>query len=191
MRERAGRMTESGSGKVVILGVTGSVAAYKAVYVASTLRKHGVEVDAVLTANAARFVTPLQFGSVTGRPVYMEMFSERDDIVHVSLADRASLLLVAPASANFIGKYANGIADDLLSTTAVSVDCPVLLAPAMNSRMWGHPAVQANVESLRKRGVVFVGPGEGRLACGAEGIGRLAEPGEIVSEAVRILESRK
>jgi phosphopantothenoylcysteine decarboxylase/phosphopantothenate--cysteine ligase len=175
--------------KALILGVTGSVAAYKAVFVASELRKHDVEVFSVLTRNAAEFVTPLQFSSVTGMPAYVEMFEQRDEMTHISLADKAGLLLVAPASADFIGKYANGIADDLLSTTALSVDCPALLAPAMNSRMWLHPAVQENVKRLVERGVEFIGPEEGRLACGTSGIGRLAEPGAIVSRVLELLKS--
>lgn len=174
-------------GKSVILGVTGSVAAYKAVHVASGLRRRGIEVYCVLSANAMRFVTPLQFSAVTGLPAYHDMFAERGDIPHVSLAEQAGLLVVAPASANFIGKYAAGIADDLLTTTAISLDCPVLLAPAMHSRMWLHAAVQANVERLRQRGALLIGPDSGRLASGAEGIGRMADPEKIVAEALRIL----
>lgn len=176
--------------EALILGVTGSVAAYKAVEVASLLVKEGIEVHCVLTANAARFVAPLQFSSLSGMPAYSEMFQERGQMLHISLAERAGLLLVAPASANFIGKYASGIADDLLTTTALSLSCPVILAPAMNSRMWQHPAVQENVRRLKERGAVFIGPEVGRLACGMEGIGRLAAPEKIVAEAVRLLRRR-
>lgn len=182
-------MAQATSNPVLMLGITGSVAAYKAVFIASELRKRDVDVFCVLSRNAAEFVTPIQFSSVTGRPAYLEMFQEREEITHISLADCAGLLLVAPASADFIGKYANGIADDLLSTTVLSVDCPVALAPAMNSRMWLHPAVQENVKRLKNRGCEFIGPEEGRLACGASGPGRLAEPETIVNHVLGMLGS--
>ncbi|HHN46590.1 MAG TPA: hypothetical protein ENN09_04035 [Planctomycetes bacterium] len=172
----------------VVLGVTGGIAAYKAAGLASMLIAQGMSVRVVMTENAAKFVAPLTFETLTGGPVHVGQFSPRASMEHISLARFARVLLVAPATANFIGKYASGIADDLLTTTALTVSCPVVIAPAMNGAMWRHPAVQENVRRLRGRGVEIVGPVEGRLACGDVDVGRLAPEGEIAQVVVKILE---
>lgn len=169
--------------RTVVLGVTGSIAAYKAAELCSRFGKLGYEVYVVMTRAATAFVTPLTFETITGHPVAVELLS-RDiphEIEHISLARRADVFLVAPASANLLGKYANGVADDLLTTTLLATGAPVVIAPAMNTQMYLHAAVQHNMETLRQRGVVFVEPASGRLACGEEGQGRLAEIDDIVS----------
>ena len=173
----------------VALGVTGCIAAYKAVEVLRGLQKRGVAVQVVMTANAARFVTPLTFQAISGAPVINAMFEPTDDpeIKHIALAQSVDLLLVAPATANALAKFANGIADDFLSTVYISTTAPVMVAPAMNVEMWQHPATQANVRKLKDRGVIFVDPGEGFLACRSVGPGRLAEPDEIVARAWSVL----
>ena len=160
----------------MLLGVTGSIAAFKAVELAGRLIASGKAVTVVMTRAARKFVTPLTFETVTRRPVGTKVFGPRsgEKIEHISLADAADCLVIAPATANFIAKMACGIADDLLSTTALSVTCPTIVAPAMNHRMWKHPATQKNVATLKSRGVLFVGPEEGRLASGEVGMGRLA-----------------
>ncbi|HMG37083.1 MAG TPA: bifunctional phosphopantothenoylcysteine decarboxylase/phosphopantothenate--cysteine ligase CoaBC [Blastocatellia bacterium] len=175
--------------KKVVLGVTGCIAAYKAVEVLRGLQKRGVDVQVAMTAHATAFVGPLTFRSISGHPVVTGMFDETDDpeIKHIQLAQWADLLLVAPATANAIAKFANGLADDFLSTLYISTTAPVALAPAMNVEMWGHPATQANVSRLRDRGVHFVDPAEGYLACRTVGAGRLAEPDEIVERALEIV----
>jgi phosphopantothenoylcysteine decarboxylase/phosphopantothenate--cysteine ligase len=176
---------------MVVLGVTGCIAAYKAVEVLRGLQKRGVDVQVVMTGHATRFVTPLTFQSVSGHPVISGMFDPTDDpeIKHIQLAQSAELLLIAPATANSLAKFANGIADDFLSTLYISTTAPVLVAPAMNVEMWAHPATQENVRRLRARGVRFVDPEEGYLACKTVGAGRLAEPAEIVDRAMEILGS--
>lgn len=173
----------------VALGVTGCIGAYKAVEVLRGLQKEGVSVQVVMTTHATQFVTPLTFQAVSGYPVITEMFAGTDDpeIKHIEIAQSIDLLLVVPATANALAKFAAGIADDFLSTLYVSTNAPVLIAPAMNSEMWLHPATQDNVRRLRGRGVEFVNPGEGYLACKTVGPGRLAEPAEIVSRALAIL----
>ena len=177
-------------GKLVILGVTGGIAAYKACDVASKLTQAGADVCVIMTAHAQEFVRPRSFEAITHRPVITSMFgpaadarSWEDD--HIPLTDAADVLLIAPATANIIGKIANGIADDMLSTVALAFDGPTIVAPAMNFRMWEHPAVRRNMARLAEQGVRFVGPEEGRLASGAIGIGRLAGTAGIVS-GVRI-----
>ena len=172
------------------LGVTGCIAAYKAVEVLRGLQKRGVSVQVVMTRHAAQFVGPLTFQSISGQPVITEMFAPTDDpeIKHIQIAQAIDLLLVAPATANTLAKFANGIADDFLSTLYISTTAPVLAAPAMNVEMWAHPATQENVRRLRERGVRFVDPGEGYLACRTVGAGRLAEPSEIVERAWEILQ---
>lgn len=172
------------------LGVTGCIAAYKAVEVLRGLQKRGVSVQVVMTRHAAQFVGPLTFQSISGQPVITEMFAPTDDpeIKHIQIAQAIDLLLVAPATANTLAKFANGIADDFLSTLYISTTAPVLVAPAMNVEMWAHAATQENVKRLRERGVHFVDPGEGYLACRTVGAGRLAEPAEIVQKAWEILE---
>src|SRR5438876_1789995 len=172
----------------VALGVTGCIAAYKAVEVLRGLQKRGAGVRVVLTRHATEFVTPLTFQAISGFPVITEMFAPTDDpeIKHIQLAQSIDLLLVAPATANTLAKFANGIADDFLSTLYISATSPVLVAPAMNVEMWAHPATRDNVRRLRERGVGFVDPEEGYLACRTVGAGRLAEPNEIVRRACEI-----
>jgi phosphopantothenoylcysteine decarboxylase/phosphopantothenate--cysteine ligase len=172
-------------GRHIVLGVTGGIAAYKAAELARFLAKEGAEVRVVMTRNACEFVTPLTFESLTGRPVARELFDRRTEEAHahVELARWAELLIVAPATANAVAKLALGLADDLLSTTALACRAPVVLAPAMNAAMWEHPASRSNVETLRERGVRLVGPAEGELACGESGPGRMADPAEIVEAA--------
>lgn len=169
---------------VLVLGVTGSIAAYKAAELCSRFVKEGFEVYVVMTAHAAQFVSPLTFETLSGHPVAQDLFerSAPHEIEHISLARRADVFLIAPASANILGKYANGIADDLLSTTLLATKAPVVIAPAMNTQMYQSEAVQHNIALLRSRGVWFVSPASGRLACGEEGEGRLAELGDIVSD---------
>ena len=176
----------------VVLGVTGCIGAYKACEVLRELQKRGVDVHVVMTQNAARFVSPMTFEALSRHPVFLDQFAlgMEGDIRHISLADAAELLLVAPATANSLGKFARGIADDSLSTLYTATKAPVLVAPAMNVNMFEHPAVVENMETLRRRGVRFVEPGSGYLACGWLGKGRLAEPAEIVAAALAILERR-
>jgi phosphopantothenoylcysteine decarboxylase/phosphopantothenate--cysteine ligase len=173
----------------VVLGVTGSIAAYKAVDLASKLTQTGVAVHTVMTESATKLVGPASFRAITGQPISTDMFNLTNpySIEHVSLAELADLLLIAPATANVIAKLANGIADDLLTCTALATQAPILIAPAMHTAMWENPATQANIETLRDRGVGFVGPVEGRLASGGIGIGRFAPVHEILGEALRIL----
>ncbi|RKY22823.1 MAG: phosphopantothenoylcysteine decarboxylase [Planctomycetota bacterium] len=169
--------------KVVCLGVTGGIAAYKAAELCSMLVKRGAEVHVLMTAAARRFVGELTFETLSHNPVITELFSRSAeyDPEHVALARRASAAVVAPATANILAKMACGIADDALSTALLTFDCPCFVAPAMNSRMWKHPATVENVRRLKERGVVFIGPAEGPLACrDEEGPGRMAEPAEIV-----------
>lgn len=172
---------------LVALGVTGGIAAYKAAELSSMLRRNGFELQVLMTENATRFVGPLTFRTLSQRPVVTSLWEVPEwRPEHVALADEAAIFVVAPATANFLAKYANGIADDALTTFAATFDGPVLLAPAMNPKMWAHPACQANVELLRSRGVRFAGPESGRVACGEGGVGRMAEPATIF-EAVRNL----
>src|SRR2546425_10510959 len=178
---------------IVGLGVTGCIAAYKAVQVLRGLQKRGASVRVVMTRHATEFVGPLTFQSISGFPVIAEMFAPTDDpeIKHIQLAQAIDLLLVAPSTANALAKFANGIADDFLSTLYISSTCPVLVAPAMNVEMWAHPATRENVRRLRERGVQFVDPEEGYLACRTVGAGRLAEAERIVSRAFELVGSGK
>ncbi|MCD6501237.1 bifunctional phosphopantothenoylcysteine decarboxylase/phosphopantothenate--cysteine ligase CoaBC [bacterium] len=170
------------SGKRILLGVTGSISVYKACEVARRFIKGGAEVRVVMTNNAARFVSPMLFEVLTNAPALSDMFPESGDrLAHVDISAWADLFLIAPATANFIGKAAAGIADDLLTSTLLAFDGPVLVAPAMNDRMWANTAVQENVSRLRERGFGFVGPGNGELACGDAGPGRLADIEEIIA----------
>jgi len=174
---------------LVGLGVTGGIGAYKAVEVARGLQKRGHDVVAIMTPSARRFVGEVTFEAITRRPVISDQFARgaNADIEHIALATDIGLLLVAPATANVIGKLANGIADDFLTSLYLATRAPVLLAPAMNTHMLEHPAVQRNLQTLAARGVHFVDPGEGFLACGWIGKGRLAEPDAIVEAAERLL----
>jgi len=176
-------------GRRVLLGVTGSIAAYKAVEIARGLVKKGALVQTVMTASACRFVTPLTFAAVTGQPVFTNEidFTENGEMSHISLAAQSDLVIVAPATANIIGKAAGGIADDLLSTLLLVARPPILMAPAMNCRMYEHPAVQKNIETLRTRGIEMEGPCSGDLACGEEGSGRMADPSDIIARAEAML----
>jgi phosphopantothenoylcysteine decarboxylase/phosphopantothenate--cysteine ligase len=171
------------------LGVTGGIGAYKSVEVARGLQKRGHDVAAIMTRSARRFVGELTFEAITRRPVITDQFARgaNADIEHIALATDIGLLLVAPATANIIGKFANGIADDFLTSLYLATRAPVLMAPAMNTHMLEHPAVQRNMQTLSARGVSFVEPGEGFLACGWIGKGRLAEPDAIVDAAERCL----
>jgi phosphopantothenoylcysteine decarboxylase/phosphopantothenate--cysteine ligase len=174
---------------LIALGVTGGIGAYKAVEVCRLLQKRGHDVVAVMTRSAARFVGPLTFEAITRRPVITSQWKPamNADIEHISIADGIALLLVAPCTANVIGKFAHGIADDFLSSLYLATKAPVLLAPAMNTNMLAHEAVQANLRTLTARGVRFVEPGEGYLACGWIGKGRLAEPEDIARAAADVL----
>ena len=175
------------TGKKIVVGVTGGIAAYKACDLVSRLKKRGAQVRVVLTEHACQFVQPLSFETLSGNPAYTDSFDRKYEIEHVALAKWADLMLIAPATANCMAKMACGIADDLLSTTCLAVRCPVLVAPAMNSAMWRNPATQANLELLRSWGLRFVGPEAGRLACGDDDVGRMSEPEQIVKAVEAIL----
>jgi phosphopantothenoylcysteine synthetase/decarboxylase len=170
--------------KRVVLGVTGSIAAYRAAELASTLTKESVEVDVILTDEALRFITPLTFAALTKREVFTRDNDGMRDgqPAHISLADRADLVVVAPATAHLIAQVAHGLAPDLLTSVLLATPAPVLVAPAMNGKMWHHAATQANANLLGKRGVIFIGPEAGMLACGYEGLGRLWPVPEIACE---------
>jgi phosphopantothenoylcysteine decarboxylase/phosphopantothenate--cysteine ligase len=168
----------------VLLGVSGGIAAYKAALVARLLEAAGADVTVVLTENATRFIGPDTFSTLTGAPAHTSLWERPGEVLHVRLAREAHVAVVVPATANVLAKLAHGHADDLLSATLLEATCPLVIAPAMHSGMWEHPATQANVEILRDRGVTFVGPATGALAHGDEGIGRLEEPEDVVA-AVR------
>jgi len=167
-----------------LLGVSGGIAAYKAALVARLLEAAGADVSVVLTENATRFIGPDTFSTLTGAPAHTSLWERPGEVLHVRLAREAHVAVVVPATANVLAKLAHGHADDLLSATLLEATCPLVIAPAMHSGMWEHPATQANVEILRDRGVTFVGPATGALAHGDEGIGRLEEPEDVVA-AVR------
>ncbi len=175
--------------KEIILGITGSIAAYKAAEVISLLKKNKYSVTAIMTGEAEKFITPLTIQTVSGNKVYQNMFAlpEKWDLVHTSLADKADLILIAPATANIIGKLASGICDDLLTCTVFASRAKVLIAPAMNSKMYEHKIVQENIQKLKRLGYKFINPIRGKLACGAEGIGCLAKVEDIVLEVKRLL----
>ncbi len=176
-------------GRKIVLGVTGGIAAYKAAELVRELVKGGAEVHVVMTRSAQAFVTPLTFQTLSGNPVITELFSliEESEIGHIALADKAEVLIVAPATANVIGKIASGIADDMLTTIVMATKAPVLFAPAMNVHMWENPICQENISKLRSRGYHFVEPGCGELACGYEGKGRLADLSIILEEIRTVL----
>lgn len=167
--------------KRILLGVTGSIAAYKVVDLASKLTQAGALVDVVMTEAAQKFVTPLTFRSVTGRPVYVDMWGLDDHVRHVALAEQADLMVIAPATAHTLAKLAHGLADNLLTVTAVAARCPMMVAPAMDGGMYESPATQANVDTLKARGVQFIGPTAGRMASGLSGLGRMVEPAELMA----------
>ncbi len=175
------------SGKKIVVGVTGGIAAYKACDLVSRLKKRGAQVRVVLTAHACQFVAPLSFETLSGNQAYTDTFDRKYEIGHVSLAKWADLMIVAPCTANAMGKFAAGIADDLLSTSFLAMTGKVLIAPAMNCAMWKNAAVQDNLALLKRRGVCVVGPESGFLACGDVDIGRMSEPEDILRAAEEIL----
>jgi phosphopantothenoylcysteine decarboxylase / phosphopantothenate---cysteine ligase len=177
--------------KHILLGVTGSIACYKAADLASKLAQAGAQVDVLLTQGALQFVTPLTFQSVTGRRAYTDadLWGGEAHVLHVGLGHSTDLLIIAPLTANSLAKLAHGIADNLLSITALAARCPLLIAPAMDGGMFSHPATQANLEILRGRGADIIGPAEGHLASGLAGLGRMVEPLEILAQA-RLLMAR-
>jgi phosphopantothenoylcysteine decarboxylase len=174
----------------ILLGVTGGIAAYKAADLCSKLVQSGAAVTVVMTEAARQFIGPTTFEALTGRPVYHEAFRPVEHFrgEHIGLAQRANLMIVAPATANYLAEVAGGFAHDLLSTLTLTITCPLLLAPAMNCEMWAKPAVQRNVTQLRADGVHFVEPGTGWLSCGQIGAGRMAEPTEIIEAIARLLD---
>jgi phosphopantothenoylcysteine synthetase/decarboxylase len=177
---------------MIVLGVTGSIAAHKAVDLASWLTKQGADVHAILTKDAQRFITDLPFKTLTRHPVTTDLYDVEEGWkpVHITLADTAALLLIAPATANIIAKLAHGLADDALSCVALALNSAarVLVAPAMNGKMWNHPATQQNVATLKARKVEFIGPEEGLLSCGYEGIGRLWPVEQIGRRALELIQ---
>ena len=178
------------TGKHILLGVTGSLAAYQAADLIGLLKQQMASVRVIMTRSATRFITPLTLEVISEHSVTVEMFGSagQGGVEHIAVASMADLLLIAPATANIIGKLAAGIADDMLSTTALAVTCPVLIAPAMNERMWLNPIVQTNVRQLTELGVRFVGPEYGAMACGGEGWGRLAGLASIVRAASQLID---
>ncbi|CAH0259088.1 MULTISPECIES: bifunctional phosphopantothenoylcysteine decarboxylase/phosphopantothenate--cysteine ligase CoaBC [Peribacillus] len=179
--------------KKVLLCVTGGIAVYKAAALTSKLTQEGAHVKVIMSESAREFVTPLTFQALSRNDVYTDTFDEKDSsvIAHIDLADWADIILLAPATANVIGKVANGIADDMITTTLLATEAPVWVAPAMNVHMYAHPAVQKNMETLRSFGYQFIEPGEGYLACGYVGKGRLEEPETIVEHLNRYFDERK
>lgn len=180
-------------GKNVVLGVTGGIAAYKACELCSRLRKSGAQVYVIMTKNACEFVSPLTFETLSNHPVVTDTFKRPDtwEVEHVALAKRAELFIIAPATANIMAKMACGIADDMLSTTVLATRAPILLAPAMNTGMWENIATKENADTLRRRGVHFIGPEGGYLACGDSGAGRMSEAKDIFEAAERLLTKRQ
>jgi len=176
--------------KHIVLGVTGSIAAYKAADLVRKFRKKSYRVSVIMTEAAEEFITPVTLATLSGEKVWRSMFDKEAEeriVSHLSLANDASVLVVAPASADMIGKIANGLADDLLSTVAMATKAPIVIAPAMNVQMYENPIVQRNCETLKDAGMHFVGPGDGSLACGVSGLGRLADLDEIVAETEKLI----
>lgn len=174
-----------------IIGITGSIAAYRACDIICRLRENNFNVTAVMTKEAVEFVTPLLIQEISANPCYIDMFKPPKswDVEHISLAQKADLILIAPATANIIGKIANGICDDLLTCVVTASKAPVLIAPAMNTNMYQHRAVEENIKRLKSFGYKFVGPVKGRLACGATGLGHIASTEEIIKEANKLLKN--
>lgn len=176
------------NGKHIMLGVTGGIAAYKAADLVSRLTQAGAEVEVIMTAAATKFVTPLTFTTLSRHDTHCDMFAPFScSPQHISLAQRGDLFIIAPATGNTLAKLAHGIADNLLTSTLLASRAPLLVAPAMNNQMWEHPATRANMEILRTRGVRFVGPVTGHLACGTNAVGKMAEPADILAAAAQIL----
>lgn len=176
--------------KNILLGISGSIAAYKAADIASQLVKHGHRVTCVMTAHAMEFITPLTLQVLSKNPVISSLLDEKESWrpTHIQLADSADLLLIAPATANAIAGLAHGLAQDALGAIALATRAPILIAPAMNGKMWLHPATQANVETLKSWGCQFIDPDQGMLACGYEGVGRLAPVDAIISRSLELLQ---
>lgn len=175
--------------KEVILGITGSIAIYKSCEIANLLRKTGYSVTVIMTQEATKFLAPLTLQAISGNRVFTDIFASSVtwDPLHTSLGEKADLVLIAPATANIIGKIVNGICDDLLTCTVLSTQAKILIAPAMNERMYRNKIVQHNIERLKSEGYTFIGPTRGRLICGVEGIGHLADVDTIVKEVEKIL----
>ena len=184
-------MSDDLAGYEVVVGVCGGIAAYKVCSVVSDLVQRGAGVQVAMTRAARKFVGPVTFQALTARPVFRTLWPSHDDRgqQHIQLTESADLMLIAPATANMLGKVAHGIADDLVSTMILSADCSVMFAPSMNERMWNNKVVQTNVKNLQQEGYLFVGPDEGWLACRTVGAGRLAEPPTIVDAVERQLRS--
>lgn len=176
------------AGKTVVLGISGGIAAYQAMEITGQLRSRLADVYIIMTRAATKFITPLSLETVSLHPVVLDMFDEPRQwlVPHISLAQRADIFLVAPATANIIGKIANGIADDMLSTTVMATKAPVVIAPAMNENMWLNPIVQGNVDKLKKTGYQIIDPEYGPMACGGEGVGRMARVESILSKLFEI-----
>ena len=176
----------------VVIGITGGIAAYKACGIVSYLKKEGANVDVIMTENACKFITPLTLETLSGNKVVTDMFDRPDymEVKHISLARKADLFIIVPATANIIGKIANGIADDMLSTTVMATTCPIIICPAMNNYMYENQIVQRNIETLKHYGYKFVEPGTGHLACGYEAKGVLADTKDIINCA-RFLARKK
>jgi phosphopantothenoylcysteine decarboxylase/phosphopantothenate--cysteine ligase len=179
--------------KTILVGVTGGIAAYKAAELVSRLVKEGAEVHVVMTAAAAQFIAPLTFRTLSRQPVHTDVFAEPRlwNVEHIALAERADVAVIAPATANCLAKLAHGLADDMLTTVMLALQRPLLLAPAMNEAMYLHPATQQNIRILAERGVRFIGPDAGDLACGTSGAGRMSEPQEIVAELSQIMANKR
>ena len=177
------------SGVNVVVGVSGGIACYKACEIVSRLKKLNACVDVIMTKNATEFVQPLTFESLSSRPVTVDMFApkEKFEVEHISLAKKADLCVIAPTTANVLAKLAEGIADDMLTTTVLAMKCPIVVAPAMNTNMYENPITQQNIKALKERGFIFVDPISGRLACGDTGVGKMAEPIDIVSKVADVL----
>lgn len=173
----------------IVCGVTGGIAAYKAAALVSMLSRRGADVTVIMTASAQKFITPLTFRTLSHNPVITALFDDRNpsEPIHVSIADAAELIVIAPATANIMGKIASGIADDMLSCTVMASEAPIILAPSMNDRMYRNRFVQRNIAALKEAGMIFVGPEKGRLASGKIGTGRMAEPEAIVSVVEKAL----
>ena len=180
------------AGKTVLLIIGGGIAAYKTHELVRLLKTRGIRVRIIMTKAAQAFVTPLSLASLSGEKVHTALFDLTDEVEmgHIQLSRSADLLVVAPATADLMAKMANGLADDLATTALLATDKPVLIAPAMNVRMWRHPATEDNVATLQRRGIAVVGPGEGEMACGEFGPGRMAEPGEILETIIGLLQPR-
>ena len=178
-------------GKRIVLGITGGISAYKAAFLVRLLRKYGANVRVVMTQSATKFVAPLTFQALSAKPVHTELLDLNTETAmgHIELAKWADLILIAPASANFIARYANGFAEDLLSTLCLATDSPVIIAPAMNQQMWRNQATQENLRRINARGITVVGPTAGEQACGDDGPGRMLEPEEIVTNTANIFQT--